>query len=76
MRSRKDILLKVGLLLLVIGALVYFRPFHTEPMWMEWVVGPALIYLGLPLTMVGMAIHFFGDSEKSAASLPGVKTRG
>jgi hypothetical protein len=73
MPNRKDILLKAGLFLLALGALIYFHPFHAEPMWMEWLVGPVLIYLGLPLAMVGIAIHFFGGAAKAGASLPDVK---
>jgi len=76
MPSRKDILLIAGLLLLIIGSLIFFHPFHTEPMWMEWVAGPVLIYFGLPLAMVGVAIHFFGGKREHGASLPRVKTRG
>jgi hypothetical protein len=69
MHSGKDVLLKVGLLLLFIGSLIYFHPFHTQPWWMEWFVGPVLFYLGLPLAIVGTAIHVFREG-----SLPASKT--
>jgi len=76
MFTRKDILLKASLLLLVTGCLIHFHPFHAEPVWMEWLVGPILIFLGLPMAMVGMAVHFFGSREESATPLPGAKARG
>jgi len=76
MRSSKNILLKTGLLLSLVGAVIYFHPLYSEPMWLEWLAGPALIYLGLPLAIVGLLIHFFGGNPKNTASLPQVKTRG
>lgn len=65
MASGKHILLKVGLLLLVVGSVIFFHPFHTEPMWMEWIVGPALFYVGLPLLIVGVAIRVFESVQES-----------
>jgi hypothetical protein len=70
MVTRKDGLLVVGLLLLVAGLLVYFDPFHAEPIWMAWIFGPVLMYLGLPFTMIGIAIRLFGDTHKQDAPLP------
>jgi hypothetical protein len=72
----KDILLKAGLLLLAIGSLIFFHPFHSEPMWMEWIVGPILFYLGLPLAILGIAIRVFGGVQKSNGALPHSQTRG
>jgi hypothetical protein len=76
MPSGKHVLLKVGLLLLVLGSLIFFHPFFTEPMWMEWILGPALFYLGFPLLMVGIAIRVFGNVQKSGGALSESKTHG
>jgi hypothetical protein len=76
MLRRKNMLLQTGLVLLGVGCVVFFNPFHNEPLWMEWLVGPVLMYLGLPLAMVGTAIHFFGGAHKGATSAPHVKARG
>ena len=76
MPSSKDVLLKTGLFLLATGALIFFHPYYVEPMWLEWVVGPVLVYLGLPLAMVGIGVHFFGDTHKTPASLSKLKARG
>ena len=76
MFSGKDILLKAGLLMLALGSLIFFHPFHTEPMWMEWLVGPILFYLGLPIVILGIAIHVFRGAVKSGDVLSQSKTRG
>lgn len=72
----KDILLKSGLLILAVGSFIFFHPFHAEPAWMEWLVGPALFYLGLPLVIVGTAIHVFRGVQDSGGAMPESKARG
>ena len=58
-------LLNFGLVLFVMGFILLLNFTHSEPLWMEWLLGPVLIYLGLPMAMVGMAIQFFGTSRHS-----------
>jgi hypothetical protein len=63
-----SLLLKVGLVSSLIGFLLFLNPLHNEPMWLEWLCGPVLLYLGLPLAMVGAAIYFIGSVPNSGAS--------
>jgi len=72
MARNQDLRLKIGLVLLAVGCVLFFNPFWHEPMWAEWLLGPVLMYVGLPLAMVGAAIHFFRASPTAPAqnSLP------
>ena len=69
MLRRRDLLLLVGAVMVAIGGALYFNPFNNEPMWAEWVLSSILVYVGLPLAIVGAAIHFFGGN-------PGTQGRG
>ena len=67
MLRRRDTLLLVGAIMIAIGGILYFNPFHNEPWWAEWLLASILVYLGLPLAIVGAAIHFFsGDAPAPA----------
>jgi hypothetical protein len=46
--------------MVAIGGALFFIPFHNEPFWTEWMLGPILFYLGGPVAIVRAAIHFFG----------------
>lgn len=71
----KNGLLKAGLLLLAVGSVIFFHPFHTQPMWMEWIVGPVLFYLGLPLAILGIVVHTVGTGQKPGEVLSQSKPR-
>lgn len=71
MFRRQDRLLLIGAGMLVVGGALFFFPFHNESPWAEWLIGPALFYLGGPLTIVGAAIHLFGET----ANTPAPRTR-
>jgi len=58
-------LLNTGLVLFVIGFVFFLNFSHSEPLWVEWLLGPVLMYLGLPMAMVGVAICFFGAARAS-----------
>lgn len=74
MRSKRAILLIVGLALLGIGCVLIANPLGYEPLWVQWGVGFALFYLGLPLVMLGAAIYFIGYAgPKDPFSPPGTK---
>ena len=60
MRSKRSILLIIGLALAAIGCVLIANPFEHEPVWAQWGLGFALFYLGLPLAMLGAAIYFIG----------------
>jgi hypothetical protein len=64
MLRRRDTLLLVGAIMIALGGILYFNPFQNEPWWVEWLLASILVYVGLPLAIVGAAIHFFsGDAE-------------
>lgn len=58
LRSKRSILLLVGLVLVGIGCLLLANPLNNEPLWMQWGLGFAFFYLGLPLILIGAAIYF------------------
>ena len=67
MLRRRDTLLLVGAIMIALGGILYFNPFQNEPWWAEWLLASILVYLGLPLAIVGAAIHFFsGDAQRPA----------
>ena len=68
MLRRRDTLLLIGVAMVAMGGALFFYPFHNEPIWIEWLIGPILFYLGGPVTIVGAAIHFFGGTANTAAS--------
>ena len=67
MLRRRDLLLLVGAVMVAIGGALYFNPFNNEPMWAEWILSSILVYVGLPLAIIGAAIHFFGSAESAGA---------
>lgn len=70
MRTHQSLLLKIGLISSIFGFLLFLNPLHNEPMWAEWVFGPVLIYLGLPIAMVGAAIFFLGSANPDVSPKP------
>ena len=68
MLRRRDTLLLVGAVMVVIAGALYFNPFNNEPLWAEWILSSILVYVGLPLAIVGAAIHFFGANPKAEGS--------
>ena len=71
MLRRRDTLLLIGVVLVAIGGTLLFIRFDNEPLWIKWLLGPVLIYLGGPATIVGAAIHFFGEPANTVASRNG-----
>ncbi len=60
MAKSKSLMLKIGVGLAVIGCILIANPFKYEPLWVQWMLGFPLFYLGVPLAIVGGAIHFIG----------------
>ena len=77
MRSKRSIVLIIGLALAGIGCVLIANPFEHEPLWAQWGLGFALFYLGLPLVMLGAAIHFIGYAgPKDPFSRPSESPKG
>jgi hypothetical protein len=76
MLRRRDTLLLVGAIMIAIGGILYFNPFQNEPWWAEWLLASILVYLGLPLAIVGAAIHFFSGDGQAAAPKNRTSTAG
>jgi hypothetical protein len=66
MAKRNPVLLEAGILLLIIGFGLFLNPFHNEPLWAQWLIGPVMIYLALPVSMVAAATYFLGHSSNPA----------
>ncbi len=59
MAKRNPVLLEAGIFVLVVGFGLFLNPFHNEPLWAQWLIGPVMIYLALPTSMVAAAVYFF-----------------
>ena len=57
MSRHKDNLLAIGVVMVAAGGFLLANPFRNEPLWTQWLVGPMLFYLGLPLAIVGAVVH-------------------
>ena len=68
MLTRRDTLFLIGAVIVVIGGLLFLNLTHNEPMWAEWFLGPALVYVGLPIAIIGITIHFYRAGERSAGA--------
>ena len=66
MLTRRDTMFLVGAAVVAIGGALFLNPIHNEPLWAEWLLGPALVYVGLPIAIIGVAIHFYRGSELPA----------
>ncbi len=63
MAKRRSLMLKIGVSMAFIGCVLIANPFRNEPLWVQWMLGFPLFYIGLPLAIVGAAIHFVGYSS-------------
>jgi hypothetical protein len=68
MPRRRDTLLLIGAVIITIGGALYLNPFHNEPLSVEWLLGPALVYFGLPVAIIGVAMHFYDGTADVAGS--------
>jgi ACR3 family arsenite efflux pump ArsB len=62
--------------MVVIAGALYFNPFNNEPMWAEWILSSVLVYVGLPLAIVGAAIHFFANPKSEGSNHIPAGTKG
>ncbi len=62
MARQRSLLLMIGVGLAIIGCILIAKPFELEPLWVQWMLGFPLFYVGIPLAIVGAAIHFVGYS--------------
>lgn len=60
MAKQKSLMLKIGVPMAVAGCILIAKPFANEPLWLQWIVGFALFYVGIPIAIVGAAIYFVG----------------
>ena len=68
MLTRRDTFFVLGAAIVIIGGALFLNPIHNEPMWAEWFLGPALVYVGLPIAIIGIAIHFYRSGDRSAGT--------
>ena len=60
MAGRRSLMLKIGIGLAIIGCILIAKPFEQEPLWVQWMLGFPFLYVGVPLVIVGAALHFVG----------------
>jgi hypothetical protein len=73
MAKRNPVLLEAALLVLFVGFVLFLNPFHNEPLWAQWLIGP--VYLALPVSMVAAAVHFFRPRSNVAPPKAPTKAR-
>jgi hypothetical protein len=76
MAKRNPVLLEAALLVLAVGFVLFLNPFENEPLWAQWLAGPVMIYLALPVSMVAAAVYFFRPSASPAPPKVPTKARG
>ena len=61
-----------GLLMLAVGAGTFFGARAFLPLWMAWLVGPLLWYLGFAVIVSWLACRIFGgDAQREAEAAEG-----
>ncbi len=63
MAKQRSLMLKVGLGMAIVGCILVANLFNNESLWAQWVLGFGLFYLGIPIAIVGAAIHFVGNKS-------------
>jgi|307.fasta_scaffold108793_2 hypothetical protein len=66
MLRRQGTLLLIGAVLVVLGGALFLNLLRTEPLWIEWLLGPIVVFGGLLLAIVGITLHCY--SRESAGS--------
>jgi len=66
MHNQVNWLALCGLAMLAAGGFMVFSPFDVLPLWVIWLIGPLLWFLGAAVTVAGIAAHFFIAEPKRA----------
>ena len=75
MLQRQDACLLVGALVILLGGALFLNLFSNEPLWVEWVLGPLLVALGLIVAIVGVVLRCnvadaaAGEAQTNAAAV-------
>ena len=56
---RPDFIGLVGLAMLLVGAWFIFTRHYPPPLWVTWIIGPTLWYLGVATTIVWLSWRLF-----------------
>jgi hypothetical protein len=68
--KQRGLMLKIGVAMAIAGSILIANLFRNEPLWIQWILGFGLFYLGIPVAIVGAAAHFVGRGPKNPFSLP------
>ena len=70
MSKHRPLMLQIGIGMAILGAILIVAPVRNEPLWVQWILGFGLFYVGLPVAIVGAAVHFVGRGPKNPFSAP------
>jgi hypothetical protein len=59
MLTRENILLVVGAAAVLLGGAIFLGAFGDQPMWVEWLLGPAVTFTGIVMFIAGVALHCY-----------------
>jgi hypothetical protein len=59
MMTRENVLLVVGAAAVLLGGATFLSAFGDEPMWVEWLLGPAVAFGGVATVIAGVALHCY-----------------
>jgi len=62
---RSDVLGFVGPVLLLVGAFFVFATTYPPPLWITWIIGPILWYVGAGTTVVWLLWRLFFSNERN-----------
>ena len=73
MLRREFVLVLFGAATIILGGALFLNSFGNEPMWVEWLLGPAVAFVGLMLVIVGVALYCYA-AETATDNTPPAMT--
>jgi uncharacterized membrane protein HdeD (DUF308 family) len=76
MAKQKSLMLKIGVAMAITGCILIANFPKNEPLWVQWVLGFGLFYLGIPIAIVGAAMHFVVNKNGNKDPFPSPASSG
>jgi len=71
MLKRQDACLLLGVVAVILGGALFFNFSGNEPLWVEWLLGPLVVAVGLVVAIVGVALRCYAADEAAATTSSG-----
>jgi hypothetical protein len=67
MLRREFLPVLTGALTVILGGAIFLNSFGDEPLWVEWLLGPAVVFAGLLMAIVGVAMYCYSAGSAADA---------